>query len=890
MNYALGEETYASTDGSTLLISTDGSYHYAWWDWLTAPAFGEFFFDFHTGDNGADLFAYIAGTADTAVDTNDYSMSAWLYSNGDGTWRLYFIAGIGAVEDHNITFEAATWYRVRITFDPNGGFYGFKTWKRGSEAEPANYLYEGTPLPRSFSGPGGLEIDCSATSDMRLDNLTVYEVGTGPVLGCRELEINFDAGKMENDALIWGAGQGSPNPVFSRVEDATSESDHGRWQVGAFLPTIWHQATVERIANSHVYGSPQSKRGGKDDRVAVRLVTFDGGNRVADKATVTSAVWNYSDVLPIREMTLTFPSAIPRYEFGLSHSVDLPWSTFEYWFPKIEFTPPIFHWPTLPRFDPCSASCEDAMCDDFNRVVASGWGGGWVTVSDPSGTTSVDGTRGVATSGSAAMRMPITIAGYGGITITGKAQFGAVSPTTGVRYQQIGVTDAALSGSPSIRMDITRYGSAHPTYPDETHVQALAYDADGNVFSGLETTVSVNPAEEIAYRFEVFNGAFRARIWESATNEPMAWYSPASFPLAVEEVFALADPNLFVVEESSGLYVDDICYQLCTTVGEAMGLFAFDSFDRVKGPFIVADGASSFSWNAGDSRVGPWDAAVASGGTWGVDGSVGVDGDAAYADLSPAGQVYLTSAAIAIGHAWVWETQFSVSRVPVVDSNNDTLELSIDLIPDTGPTAVFFAEIRVTGPRWTITGGGDNSFTFNDDVIYHVKVKVDLDSATQYAKVWNDSQAEPDWQDSASISGFDPNQDAVLFIRGNNNALFETGLFEWKFYDINDSPCDDPDTAEAAKDPPQGGYCEVIAESASVPPAYDSADHFYYTRTAFTPNTTRVYVNGVFMRRGIDYAEGDPYYGNFVVIDSTINVTDKTVQVCFDADPERTQT
>lgn len=152
-------------------------------------------------------------------------------------------------------------------------------------------------------------------------------------VGCRDFTVMKAADSMVNDALVWGAGQGSPEMVFSRVQDAPSIAEHGRWQnASGFREGIWRQESADRIANSIIYGSPSNKRGHKDNRVVVSCTIFKPGLRVADKVMVTSEVWDYSDVVPIREMTITFPTPTrARFDLRLSHELDFPWSTFDPW-------------------------------------------------------------------------------------------------------------------------------------------------------------------------------------------------------------------------------------------------------------------------------------------------------------------------------------------------------------------------------------------------------------------------------------------------------------------------------------------------------------------------------------------------------------------------------
>jgi murein DD-endopeptidase MepM/ murein hydrolase activator NlpD len=165
--------------------------------------------------------------------------------------------------------------------------------------------------------------------------------GSGQV-GYREMLLLHDASKMVNDALIWGAGQGSENIVFARVTDVASVLEHDRWQnTDGFRHNVWKMESAQHIAQTIVYGSPQNKRGHKDDGVSVRCTIYEPGLRVGEKANFETKVHNFTDVIPVREMTITFiDPGSPKYELYLSHEFDEPWTTREFW------------WPPLKRRDP----------------------------------------------------------------------------------------------------------------------------------------------------------------------------------------------------------------------------------------------------------------------------------------------------------------------------------------------------------------------------------------------------------------------------------------------------------------------------------------------------------------------------------------------------------
>lgn len=189
--------------------------------------------------------------------------------------------------------------------------------------------------------------------------------------GYREMTVVRDGTNLANDVLAWGMGYGSSVPVFVRDEDATSQAEHGLWQMGVVKSGIYKQATINRVAESIVDGSPSSKRGHKDDRVAVSLVTHQAGFLPAQKVAFESNIFGFSDVIPIRKMKVTFEAPeSPRYELLLSHAIDDPWSFTDPFFFDFNF-PPL---PTLPPFPPIPPPppfpCPCGITDTFGRTVS----------------------------------------------------------------------------------------------------------------------------------------------------------------------------------------------------------------------------------------------------------------------------------------------------------------------------------------------------------------------------------------------------------------------------------------------------------------------------------------------------------------------------------------
>jgi hypothetical protein len=170
----------------------------------------------------------------------------------------------------------------------------------------------------------------------------------------RQFEHVENGAKLVNDAMVWGAGTGSTSIAFARVQDAASQAAHGLWQYGEFTSQLYKQASVNQRADSIVNGSVQSKRGGKDDQVSWSVTTFDWSFSVGEKVQIESESWGVSDIVPIRRLTVRFPTPTdPKLELLLSHEIDQPWNFYEFFFPTIgiHFDPFIIQFPTLGDFD-----------------------------------------------------------------------------------------------------------------------------------------------------------------------------------------------------------------------------------------------------------------------------------------------------------------------------------------------------------------------------------------------------------------------------------------------------------------------------------------------------------------------------------------------------------
>ena len=181
-------------------------------------------------------------------------------------------------------------------------------------------------------------------------------------IGYRDVEFTLDGARLINDQLEWGAGQGSDNMVFHRTQDDASIAAHGLWQGAELRYDMYCQETVNRRAETWVYGSPQNRRGAKDDRFFSRVTVREPYFRVADVVTLESTEFGFTQIAPVRNADVTFPTPWDiRCVLTVAHELDAPWSTLEFWIPTLDFD---FHLGQLPElrvdwpdpwgpFDPC---------------------------------------------------------------------------------------------------------------------------------------------------------------------------------------------------------------------------------------------------------------------------------------------------------------------------------------------------------------------------------------------------------------------------------------------------------------------------------------------------------------------------------------------------------
>ena len=401
--------------------------------------------------------------------------------------------------------------------------------------------------------------------------------GAGEV-GCSDLEIDYDAGKMINDSMMWGAGQGSAEPVFSRIQHAGSIASHGRWQHGGANMSVFRQSSINRISASYVYGSPQSRRGGAYDAVSVRCVVWQSGFRVGQKVNVRSMVWDeFEDVLPIRAMEVDFPAGHPRYRLSLSHEIDQPWSTYEWWMPAmpgfptmpgvphiaipgVDFGgwPPLLDpgWPPIGEpFNPCAKAPIPCLEDAFIGTTAAGAGWGTADTGEVWGIQSAgNGTQNVISNGVARLMQIAASSGTTSGTSSAivdqcpsesgdiLAQFtlsgtGSAWDSTNEWNEFVSDPNPAFGFAPGTTTDGTA-GTGDPASGVKRSTLSVSVGGDAHLFNSggrwyisgsyapgspyqippVDIGAAITPGEWFAVRVAVRNGVRYARAWRYPFN------------------------------------------------------------------------------------------------------------------------------------------------------------------------------------------------------------------------------------------------------------------------------------------------------------------------------------------------------------------------------------
>jgi hypothetical protein len=335
--------------------------------------------------------------------------------------------------------------------------------------------------------------------------------------GYREMEVLHDGGSLANDVLCWGFGYGSNVPVFARAEDAASQATHGLWQYAQANPGVSVQATVDRIADSILNGSPENLRGRKDDKIAAIVTTYQPGLLPAQKVAFASEVFGYSDTLPVRKMEITFVNpTTPRYVLTLSHDIDAPWGFVDQFMYDLPNT--AFPQSRLPGIAFPSTNC--AVFDDFERIEVSGWG----TASSGYAWTS---------SGLDSQRLMSVTSGEGRmywIAATGGSPQGAIPATAGPWVEpswemtcRVRIPVVPAAGNYDVFFRVTGFARLD-LFIGSPNTVDIGFYADVPVSTSF--TWSSGQAYFIRWSY-TYNGAERIKIWLTTDPEPATWLAEA---------------------------------------------------------------------------------------------------------------------------------------------------------------------------------------------------------------------------------------------------------------------------------------------------------------------------------------------------------------------------
>lgn len=563
--------------------------------------------------------------------------------------------------------------------------------------------------------------------------------------GYRQMSLVADATSMTNDLLAWGLGYGSSAPVFKREQATSSITTHGTWQQGVVRGGVYKQSTINKIADSIVHGSPTNHRGAKNDRMSVRLTTFDPGLMPGDKVTFTSDIYGFTDVFPIRQMRVSFVNpTTPRYELVLSHEIDAPNMPID----PIPYKPYKYIYdPTCPECchsldcigDP-PPPCDDSVCgitDTFTRTVANGWGTSdsgiqWRVTSGAASGLSVDGSQALQTTNS-----QITISQlptpWDSISLSFLLTPTFSGPNSTYKYLILGINNGEISPT-----DVTFW------FNDSTYPYSVGSNRGGSVTTQPFSWVS---GTQYNIRVEHDLTSTRVRVWAIGDTEPSGW----------------------TLEDTSTPYGSGSGYAAIRFYLHSDLSMAYDNLD-ISG-VTVCSGTQFDDFNR--SVTGGWGTS-SSGYSWVYDGGSGTPSvDGSYA------KVYFPDTAFRNYHAVINDT---AGEMPWTDGVGLTMTSKVKVStiyssPSMGyatPQFVWYPETSYPYSEvdWKLeihnTGGNINGTAYDLDGYdadtfylakndwttgwYNVKIEV-IWGTSSSIKVWLDGDAEPaSWTGTIDLS------------------------------------------------------------------------------------------------------------------------------------------
>lgn len=205
------------------------------------------------------------------------------------------------------------------------------TWSAGTSQVINSALQPTTPNGHAYITTFTSINDSGVTSSLEPTWPTDGSTVTDVVIGYQNFSFLYNGSSLVNDMLVWGAGTGSPSYIFSRTQDAGSIATHGPWQASLTSTGLYRQTSADIVSASYVYGTPQSHRGGKDDQITFTCRLFQPIFTAGMKVSIYNAIFSYLDVLPIRQMTISFVSPTePIFDLVMSHDIDIPVGIYEF--------------------------------------------------------------------------------------------------------------------------------------------------------------------------------------------------------------------------------------------------------------------------------------------------------------------------------------------------------------------------------------------------------------------------------------------------------------------------------------------------------------------------------------------------------------------------------
>jgi hypothetical protein len=599
-------------------------------------------------------------------------------------------------------------------------------------------------------------------------------------LGYQNFRLTYNGTALINDMLVWGTALGSDQVVFSRAQNSTSQTAHNVWQEALVTQGLYKQVSADLVSSSYLNGTPQNKRGHKDDAISFSCRVFEPFFRVGQKVQLTNSIYSYSDVLPIRRMDIKFINGNQAtFDLILSHEIDQPWMIFEQLIPKIDFNipgfPPIYIPPIVDVFPPTPGGCDCGVTDTFTRTVSDGWGTSDAGIAYNGSTTgaSVNGNQGVLV-----------------CSATDQTRSAALTPPsfTGATfdiYFDVELTNIPADSSPAPRLSIVVSGNdtnyrldLFPTVGiGVPNVRIANGDFTGNPEAvGPDLTdnlVSVH----IRKQTDGTDTALMANVWDATGVEPAGWLvdDGAAFKNDTECDFVLQliqtanNANFTGTFDGLSILADGNQIDRCTE-------YRFDNFDRT-----VAAGS------AGVSDFGTAWTTSGTASVWSVNGTqLQLSGSGTGFNLIQSDSTIPPLA----NDEWTMRTLFKtpnlssttgewVIRLTGFNSGSNR-NCFIDFFSGAGSSSI---EIDGGG------GAASASFTFASNTSYYLKLYHNATTGELSVTIWESGTAEPGTPTATkTIGATTPVSPDFRFVCRSFSGTFSL-LWDWIDFDYTGKPC-----------------------------------------------------------------------------------------------------